>query len=94
MASILSALAVALDDELERDQRTANSQIEAVDDHGLIRLVGTALTHEAHSAAYEIALHYPGVLSVINDLVVDDPDATSEVGIIVPLPTDMAYRGQ
>jgi len=91
MANIDSELAIALDDKLERDIRTADSPIEVIDQNGVVTLCGCALSNEARAAAAEIAINHPGVLSVINDLEVD-PDATTELRIIAPLPLEAVYR--
>jgi osmotically-inducible protein OsmY len=91
MAYIESELAIALDDKLERDLRTADSPIEVIDHNGVVTLSGCALSNEARAAAAEIAIHHPGVLSVINDLEVD-PDATTEIRIVAPLPLNALFR--
>jgi osmotically-inducible protein OsmY len=93
MATLQSDLAIALSDKLERDKRTADSQIEVIDENGVITLSGIALSNEARAAAAEIAINYPSVLSIINDLIVD-PDATAEVNIVAPIPIDPAFRRQ
>jgi osmotically-inducible protein OsmY len=93
MATIASDLAVALSDKLERDKRTADSQIEVIDENGVITLSGIALSNEARSAAAEIAINHPSVLSIINDVIVD-PDATTEVNIVAPIPIDPIFRRQ
>jgi osmotically-inducible protein OsmY len=93
MKTIESDLAIALSDKLERDNRTADSQIEVIDENGVVTLSGIALSNEARSAAAEIAINHPAVLSIINDIVVD-PDATSEVNIVAPIPIDPAFRRQ
>jgi osmotically-inducible protein OsmY len=93
MANISSELAIDLSDKIERDKRTADSQIEVIDNNGVVTLSGIALSNEARAAAAEITINHPGVLSLINDLVVD-PDATAEINVVVPLPVDPAYRRQ
>ena len=94
MANIESTLALALDDLLTRDRRTTDSQIEVIDNNGVITLSGVALSQEARRVATEVASNHPGVLSVINDLDIDDPDATSDVEIVPPLPTNGSYWSQ
>jgi osmotically-inducible protein OsmY len=93
MTKLDSELAIALNSKLERDQRTADSPLEAIDDNGVVTLSGVALSNEARAAAAEICIDHPGVLSVINDLEVD-PDATTEIKSVVPLPVDPAYQHQ
>lgn len=86
-----SPLASELNSILARDKRTADSQIEAVDDGGVITLAGNALSNDARLAAAEIAESHPGVLSVVNDLTVNDPEATSEM-LVVPPPIGIINR--
>jgi osmotically-inducible protein OsmY len=93
MANINSELAISLSDKMERDKRTGDSQIEVIDNNGVVTLSGIALSNEARAAAAEITINHPGVLSLINDVVVD-PDATAEIKFVVPLPADPAYRRQ
>jgi osmotically-inducible protein OsmY len=93
MKTIESDLAIALSDKLERDHRTADSQIEVIDQNGVITLSGIALSNDARAAAAEIAINHPSVLSIINDIVVD-PDATAEVNIVAPIPINPAFRPQ
>jgi osmotically-inducible protein OsmY len=93
MATIISDLAIALSDKLEHDNRTADSQIEVIDENGVVTLTGVALSNEARAAAAEIAINHPAVLSIINDLIVD-PDATAEINVVAPLPLDPAFRRQ
>lgn len=93
MTSIASDLAIALSNKLERDIRTADSQIEVIDQNGVITLSGIALSNEARAAAAEIAINHPAVLSIINDIVVD-PDATVEVKIVAPLRIGSAFWPQ
>jgi osmotically-inducible protein OsmY len=94
MANLDSTLAVALGGRLERDKRTANSQIDVISNNGVVTLSGFVLSNKAHSAAVEIAMSHPGVLSVINDLEIDDPDATTELSVVLPLPATVTFQGQ
>jgi osmotically-inducible protein OsmY len=94
MANMNSELAVILSDKLERDKHTADSQIEIIDNNGVVTLSGTAVSNKARAAAVQIVLNHPGVLSIINDVEVSDPDATSEVIAVAPLTTDPAFRNQ
>jgi osmotically-inducible protein OsmY len=86
MANLTDELSIALADELERDERTDDSQIEVINEGGVITLTGHALSHQARAAAAEIASNYPGVLSVINDITVGDMDEPDGPRRIVPLP--------
>ena len=92
MANMHSELAVALSEQLQRHSHTADSQIEIIDNNGVVTLSGTATSNKARAAAAQIVLNQPGVLSIINDIEIGDPDATSEV-IVTPVPTD-TYRNQ
>ena len=64
---LASDLAMAL----SRDSRTADLPIGVYPRLGEVRLSGAVHTAEQKSAATEIARAFPGVRSVINDLVVD-----------------------
>jgi osmotically-inducible protein OsmY len=86
MTQTYSDLASNLSVTLELDERTGDSQIEVIDNNGVITLSGVALSNDARSAAAEIAQGFPGVLSVINDIAVTDPDNTDEPRVIVPMP--------
>jgi osmotically-inducible protein OsmY len=94
MADLESELAVTLREKLMRDRHTTDSQIEVIDNGGVITLSGTAVSNKARAAAAQIVLNHPGVLSLINDIEVNDPDATSEVIVVAPLATDPAFRNQ
>ncbi len=91
MANVESTLAAALQSKLARDARTTGLPIEVIDNNGVITLSGIVLSVEARAAAAAIALNHPGVLCVINDLEVD-PDATTELRIVVPLPASASYQ--
>lgn len=92
MTHLRSKLATALSDELLRDERTVNSQIEVLDNNGVITLTGRATTNEARQAAAEIAEHFPGVLSVTNDLEVAGlPDETPAPSAVWPLPGNSSF---
>lgn len=88
MADIQSELAVALNEKLVQSKHTADSQIEVIDNNGVVTLSGTASSNKARAAAAQIVMNQPGVVSIINDVEVDDPDATSEI-IVTPAPFGM-----
>jgi osmotically-inducible protein OsmY len=85
MQNLQSELATNLSAALERDERTDDSQIEVIDNNGVVTLSGTALSQEARDAAGEIAQSFAGVLSVINDIAVARPDDTGERVVIAPV---------
>lgn len=87
-----SPLSSELNSILERDKRTADSQIEALDNNGVITLIGNALSNDARLAAAEIVENHSGVLSLVNDLTVSDPEATSEMIIVPPPPAGILNR--
>lgn len=87
-----SPLQAELSRILEGDKRTADSQIEVLDNNGVVTLTGNALSNEARLAAAEIAENHPGVLSIVNDLTVSDPEATSEMIIVPPPPAGILNR--
>jgi osmotically-inducible protein OsmY len=91
MANIESKLSKELNDKLKRDTRTADAPIEAIDNNGVITLTGTVTCNETRAAAAMIAFEHPGVMSVINDIDVDDPEATSEIEPIWPQRLDITY---
>lgn len=56
------------------DERTRDATIDAVDNNGVITLVGTAPTDESRAAAIEIAEKQPGVTTVIGDITLSDSE--------------------
>lgn len=100
MLSQKSNLALRIEEALEQDERTDNSQIEALDNNGVIILTGVALNNEARMAAAELAESFPGVLSVTNDLEVrsindpnDNGNDNGNNGRVVPIiPVPLGHR--
>ena len=88
MANIVDELTLALNDLLQRDERTVDSPIEVINEGGVITLTGNVYSHNARAAAAEIAGGHPGVISVINDLTVSDDDGGdgNGPGVILPVP--------
>ena len=86
MANLTDELTIALNELLERDKRTADSQIEALSDNGVVTLTGIAFSHKARMAAAEVVERFPGVLSVINDIEVRDAHHRHDERVIVPVP--------
>jgi osmotically-inducible protein OsmY len=80
-----------LSDKLSRDKSTADAKIEVIDNHGVITLAGTVTSNIARDVATLIVFSHPGVIGVINDIVVDDPEETVEIAAILPLPSEMTY---
>jgi osmotically-inducible protein OsmY len=91
MANIESKLSKALNEKLKRDKRTAHAAIEAIDSNGVVTLIGTVACYKACAAAALIVFEHPGVQSVINDIQVDDPEATTELEVIWPQRLDITY---
>jgi osmotically-inducible protein OsmY len=91
MANIESKLSKTLNEKLKRDTRTAHAAIEAIDSNGVITLTGTVNHSKTRAAAALIVLEHPGVQSVINDIQVDDPEATTEIEVIWPQKLDITY---
>jgi osmotically-inducible protein OsmY len=69
---------------LAEDERTAAFDINVVDEQGVVTLTGTVEDSEAKSAAGEIAEKQAGVVEVVNDLVVQEPDIVDK--IVTPPP--------
>lgn len=86
MANLTDELTIALSEKLERDERTGNSQIEVINEGGVITLTGNATSQDARAAAVEIASSEPGVLSVVNDIIVGGGDEGGGQRPVVPLP--------
>jgi len=92
MLSQKSDLAVWIETALADNERTSDSQIEVLDDNGVITLTGVAANNEARMVAAEIAQSAPGVLSLTNDLEVrgindTDGDTTGDAAVpIIPVP--------
>lgn len=61
------------------DERTKDVTVEAMDNNGVITLVGTAPTDESRAAAIEIAEKQPGVTTVIGDITLAEQDQTLNV---------------
>jgi osmotically-inducible protein OsmY len=64
-------LAADLARALAQDERTRNLPIGVYPRLGIVRLSGAVHTNQQKAAATEIAKSFPGVRSVVNDLVVD-----------------------
>jgi len=92
MLSQKSDLALWIEQALTNDKRLDNSQIEVLDDNGVITLTGVAEDNEARMAAAEIVNSAPGVLSVTNDLEVrgindSNGNTTGDTAVpIIPVP--------
>jgi osmotically-inducible protein OsmY len=86
MANLTDELTIRLSEKLERDKRTGDSQIEVINESGVITLTGNADSHAARDAAFEIANSEPGIVSVFNDIIVRGDDGSGGQERIVPLP--------
>lgn len=67
-----AALAALIAEALMNDKRTEDAVIEVIHERGMITLQGQVDSPETKEAAEEIATEYPGVVSVTNELVVDN----------------------
>lgn len=65
-----AALSMQISDALLDNSQTEDAVIEVINDRGVIRLQGTVEDIHTKRAAEEIAGDYPGVISVMNELVV------------------------
>lgn len=80
-------LAVKIDVALEQDERTADAQIEATDNNGVITLTGLADSNEARMAAGEIAESFDEALSIVNDIDVEGKTTSSDKrDVFIPTP--------
>jgi osmotically-inducible protein OsmY len=86
MANLTDDLSITLYEKLERDERTGDSQIEVINEGGVVTLTGNADSHAARDAAFEIANSEPGVVSVVNDITVGGDGGGGGQERIVPLP--------
>lgn len=92
MRTSKSKLALSLDEKLELDARTADAGIEALDNNGVITLVGRTSSEDASIAADEIAREHEGVLSVTNDIEVTH--GSNNIADKIPvIPTPRNVRG-
>ena len=85
-----SKLALSLNEKLEADERTADAGIEALDNNGVITLLGTTSSEDASIAAEEIARNHEGVLSVTNDIeVTHGPNSIADKIPVIPTPRNV-----
>lgn len=66
-----AALAALIAEALMNDPRTEDAVIEVIHERGMITLQGQVDKPESKVAAEEIAVNYPGVISVTNELSVN-----------------------
>lgn len=62
------ALRAIVADALSENVVTENAVIEVANDQGIVTLIGTVENADVRQAAETIALHQPGVISVVNSL--------------------------
>jgi len=99
MLSQKSELALWIEQALANDERMDRSQIEVLDDNGVITLTGVAQDNEARMAAAEIVNRAPGVISLTNDLEVrgindSDGNSTGDTAVpIIPVPLGRGTGG-
>ena len=73
MSLLHNELAVRISDALLHNARTQGSQIDVMDNNGVVTISGIATSNHARMAAARIAAETDGVLSVTNDLEVGAP---------------------
>jgi osmotically-inducible protein OsmY len=78
-------------DALAEDPRTTDAAIDVVVEQGIVTLEGTVRDDEVRNAAREIATDQPGVLEVVDDLVVAPSRPDDELPGAAPL---MSTRGK
>lgn len=69
---------------LKADPRTASIPIEVIADRGVITLEGTVPSPAIKTAAEAIARHVPGVVTVINELEIRQPERAPEPVAVIP----------
>jgi osmotically-inducible protein OsmY len=86
MSLLHSELAVRISDALLHNERTRRSQIDVMEDNGVVTISGVANSGRARLAAAAIAAKIDGVLSVTNDLAVGEPSTPGEprVQLVIP----------
>lgn len=84
MTALKSNQAIAVRDALLEDERTADSGIEVVAESSIITLSGEVASREIRQAAAEIARSQTGVVEVINDIKVVEPDPVRGVPPAMP----------
>jgi osmotically-inducible protein OsmY len=86
MSITITKLAVQVETALKADARTSDSAIDVADKNGVIILTGTVALKETLRAAEEIARNQEGVVSVINQLHLDEERETPTTPLVVPPP--------
>jgi osmotically-inducible protein OsmY len=72
---------------LNKDSRTSDAIIEVIDNNGVVTLRGTVSSQETHEVAEEITRKQERVISVINELEVEQDELQLAPPLIVPPPT-------
>jgi hypothetical protein len=88
MLSQKSELALWIEQAFTHNEHLDDSQIEVLDDNGVITLTGVASSNEARMVAAEIVQSAPGVISLTNDLEVrgiNDSDGSGSGDTAVPI---------
>ena len=82
--TIVSEVTKRVSKALEEDERTAEYTINVADDQGVVTLTGAVDAEDVSAAATEIAHAQEGVVEVINDIEVREPDIAED--IVTPPP--------
>jgi osmotically-inducible protein OsmY len=84
MSVIKSDVAKRVDTALAEDERTAEFEIDVVDEQGVVTLTGSVASTEAKSAAEDITEAQAGVIEVINNLEVEETDIGEKIAAPPP----------
>lgn len=68
MAETNDRVTAEIQESLNQDERTEDSNIDVINEGGVVTLVGTAQSAEARAAAEQIAERTAGVTNVINEI--------------------------
>jgi osmotically-inducible protein OsmY len=70
---------------LTLNEETKDATINVAGEGGVITLTGTVPSHETKKAAEQIAAKQEGVIEVINDLAVEEPDIADKLNLPPPI---------
>ncbi len=84
MSVIKSDVVKRVDTALAEDKRTAEFEINVIDEQGVVTLTGSVASPEAKTAAEDIAAAQAGVIEVINNLEVEETDIVEEIAAPPP----------
>lgn len=82
-------LTTRISNALAKDERTEDCVIEVVNEEGMVTLEGRVPNQETAQAALEIARNQPGVIKVVDSLIIDQNDEEANV-TLTPSPNKMS----